>query len=100
LNVLNFVRLSGAKIKRSSIEQMSFPYKRVIANMATSRKMEHLREWKEIVCWDTASEEPRPELEFLEMFHDPDRRQPVMNKGRILDDSSLSCWFSKAVRLN
>jgi len=93
------VRLSGATIKRISIEQMSFSHKRVIANMATSRKMEHLREWKEIVCWDTASEEPRPEMEFLEMFHYPDRQQPVMNKG-ILDDSSLSGWFSKVVRLN
>jgi hypothetical protein len=66
----------------------------MIANMATSRKIEHLREWKKIVCWDTTSEEPCPEIEFLEMLHYPDRKQPIVNKG-ILNDSSLSGWFSK-----
>jgi len=61
--------------------------------------MEHLREWKEIVCWDTTSREPRPKVQFLEMLHYPDRQEPVANEGN-LDDSGLSGWLSKVVCLN
>lgn len=64
--------------------------------MATCRKMEHLRKWKEIVCWDTTSAEPRPEVKFLEMLHYPDRPEPVVREGT-KDDSELSGWLSKVV---
>jgi hypothetical protein len=95
-NVLGFVRLNGARMKKSSssVESMSFCLKRTIANMATSRKIAHLWEWKEIVCWDTTSREPRPQIQSLEMLHYPDRQEPDVDDG-ILDDSSLSGWFSK-----
>ena len=61
--------------------------------MAMSRKMEHLREWKEIVCSDKALEESRPTMEYLEMFHYPHCQRPILKEGT-LDDSSLSGWFS------
>jgi hypothetical protein len=61
--------------------------------------MEHLWEWKEIVCRDTTSAEPRPEVKFLEMLHYPDRQEPVVNEG-YLEDSELSGWFSKVACLN
>jgi hypothetical protein len=67
--------------------------------MAACRKMEHLREWKEIVCWDATLDEPRPEIRFLEMLHYPNRQEPDVDEG-VLDDSSLSGWFSKVNCLN
>ena len=63
--------------------------------MATTRKMEHLREWKEIACSDNATVEHRPKVEFLEMFRYPHLHKPVMNKGT-LDDLSMSDWLAKA----
>jgi hypothetical protein len=98
-NVLNFVPLNGATIKKSfdfnSVNEFLLEAaKRVIANMATCRKMEHLREWKEVVCWDATSREPRPKVQFLEMLHYPDRQEPVVDEGN-LDDSILPEWFSK-----
>ncbi len=64
--------------------------------MAPPRKVEHLREWKEIVCSDNASEEPHPKMEYLEMFCYPHRQQPVKREGTV-DDSSLPDWFSKVL---
>jgi hypothetical protein len=60
--------------------------------------MEHVFETKEIVCWDLASGEPRPGVEFLEMLHYPDCPQPIKYEG-ILNDSSLSDWLSKVTKL-
>ncbi len=83
--------------KAQSLDR-TFPTKYVTTNMAICRKMEHLREWKQVVFWDTASEAPPPELEFLEILQYPGLPKPVMNMGK-LDDPSLSSWFSKGVRL-
>jgi len=34
-------------------------------------------------------------MEYLEMIRYPHRQEPYIDKG-IVDDSSLSAWFSKA----
>jgi len=49
----------------------------LIVDMATSQKTDHVWESKEIVCWEPASGEPRPEMEFLEMLHYPDSPEPM-----------------------
>jgi len=61
--------------------------------------MEHLQEWKEIVCWDTTSREPRPKVQFLEVLLYPDRQEPFVNQGN-LDNSGLCGWLFKVVCLN
>jgi len=81
-----------------SPEPHEYPTNLLIADKETSQKMEHVFETKEIVCWDPASGEPHPEIQFLEMLHYPDRTQPIKDNG-ILDESLLSAWFSKVIKL-
>ena len=90
-----FTRLSWEDNQSRSVKPKIFSYKPSDCQESHVSNMEHVREWKEIVFWDNASEESPPEMEYLEMIRYPHRQEPYIDKG-IVDDSSLSAWFSKA----
>lgn len=81
-----------------SLEPHEYSTNLLNANKETPQKMEHVFETKEIVFWDPASVEPRPEMRFLEMLHYPNRPEPIKDENT-LDDSSLSSWLSKVIKL-
>jgi len=84
------------EINRFAESSQNFRQALTVKMEITPRKMEHLREWKEIVCANKISEESHLKLEYVEMLRYPHRQQSLLKKG-YLSHSTLSDWLHQVI---